>query len=159
MPPSNRHHYALTTIWSGSEQGPVRDYRSYSRNHVIKITGKPPLPGSADPAFLGDTSRYNPEDLLLASLSACHMLWYLHLASDAGVEVCHYTDNATAVMETNTQGSGHFSRVILNPEVTILPGSSLETANALHSKANEMCFIAASVNFPISHNATATFAS
>ena len=95
------HEYSVLTKWTGADLGPARDYTGYSRDHVFEITGKPPLMGSADPLFRGDASRHNPEDLLLASLSGCHMLWYLHLATDAGIEDTSYTDQASGMMQMN----------------------------------------------------------
>ncbi len=117
---------------------------------MLTFPGKPPLSGSADPAFRGDGTRYNPEELIVASLSACHMLWYLHLAAVAGVTVVDYVDAAEGVLETADDGSGRFTEVILHPVVTIARGS-VDTARRLHVDAHRFCFIANSVNFPVRH--------
>ena len=110
------------------------------------------IPASSDPAFRGNKTRYNPEELLVASLSSCHMLWYLHLCSEAGVVVTDYKDDATGLMEETANGGGHFTEVILKPVVTVTDSSMIEKANALHAKANELCFIANSVNFKVRHH-------
>jgi organic hydroperoxide reductase OsmC/OhrA len=95
--------------------------------------------------------KHNPEELLVCSLSACHMLWYLHLCSEAGVQVVDYIDNATGIMIETSNGGGQFKEVLLNPIVTVTDNSMMEKANELHKKANELCFIANSVVFPIHH--------
>jgi organic hydroperoxide reductase OsmC/OhrA len=114
------------------------------------------IPGSSDPAFRGDPSRHNPEDLLLASLSACHMLWYLHLCAEAGIVVTSYHGHATGLMEDLGQGGGCFKEVTLNPEVVIDKQAMYDKAVALHQKANALCFIANSVNFPVKHKVMVT---
>lgn len=110
---------------------------------------------SSDPAFRGDRIKYNPEDLLVSSISSCHMLWYLHLCSEAGVVVLDYTDNATGIMDESSNGSGRFTQVTLNPVVIVAQDAMVDKANELHKKANEFCFIANSLNFPVKHNPTA----
>jgi len=152
MAPPRQHHYSVKTVWSGAAEGPARTYNNYSRDHVFEISGKPDLMGSADPAFLGDPGKHNPEDLLVASLSACHMLWFLHLATDNGIEVVAYTDVANGTMEMKSNGSGHFTNVTLKPVVIIEDASQTDMAVALHDKAHKMCFIAASMNFPVEHH-------
>ena len=141
------HRYAAQVSWTGDRGEGTRDYRSYGREHDIVIAGKPTLAGSADPAFRGDASRHNPEDLLVASLSACHMLWYLHLAAEAGVVVRGYVDEAVGTMLTDARG-GQFAEVALRPLVTISAGDPA-AAEALHHAAYAACFIARSVNFPV----------
>jgi organic hydroperoxide reductase OsmC/OhrA len=136
--------------WSGAKDGPTRDYRSYSREHLFEIEGKPPLRGSADAAFRGDPGLYTPEDMMVASLSACHMLWYLHLCAVNGVEVHAYEDAAVGEM-VEAPGAGRFSEVVLHPVVTIGAASDPERAMALHADAHRECFIANSVNFPVRH--------
>ena len=150
MGQGKQHHYRVTTVWDGAGAGTTRDYRSYSREHRIEVAGKAPLRASADAAFRGDPALHNPEDLLVASLSTCHMLWYLHLCSAAGVEVLHYEDDATGVM-VETPGSGRFSEVTLRPKVTISAESDEAAALAQHERAHRECFIANSVNFPVRH--------
>lgn len=150
------HHYSATINWTGNTGNGTQNYTVYTRDHIISVHGKPEICASSDPAFRGDPTRYNPEELLLASLSSCHMLWYLHLCSQNGVIVTEYTDTATAVMEETTDGSGKFASAMLNPRVVVQHTSMIEKANELHAKANAMCFIANSCNFPVHHNPTCT---
>lgn len=147
-----QHEYAVTVQWTGNEGSGTSGYRDFSRSHSILASGKPSIKGSADPAFRGDPSRWNPEELLVASLSACHKLWYLHLCASAGIVVQAYEDRAEGVMEESSNGSGRFTSVELKPIVTISSDSDKARALALHQKAHEMCFIANSVNFPVSHD-------
>jgi len=140
--------------WTGNDGEGTKTYSSYRRDHSIAATGKPEIDGSSDPKFRGDASRYNPEELLVASLSSCHMLWYLHLCADAGVVVVDYTDNATGAMQETENGSGYFTEITLFPKVVVKDASMIKMANSLHSKANEYCFIANSVKFPIHHQPT-----
>ena len=149
------HHYKITTNWTGNSGKGTQGYTSYSRDYNIIAKGKPSIKGSSDPAFRGDSSRYNPEDMLVASLSSCHMLWYLHLCSEAGVIVVDYKDEAEGIMEETANGSGRFTKVTLNPIVTVQSRTMIEKANELHHKANELCFIANSCNFPVHHKPTA----
>jgi organic hydroperoxide reductase OsmC/OhrA len=146
------HHYRVTSTWTGNLGAGTGDYRAYSRNHEFAIPGKSePLAGSSDPAFRGDPARYTPEELLLAALSACHMLSYLHLCADAGIVVTGYTDAASATMSENDDGSGEFTRVVLRPQVVITDPARIADAAALHYRAHQLCFIARSVNFPVEH--------
>ena len=145
------HHYHLELNWTGNLGQGTKTYRSYERSYSISINGKPILHGSSDPAFRGDASKYNPEELFLMSVSSCHMLWYLHLCAEAGIVVISYADRATGKMEENQDGSGKFTEVVLHPKVKITNSVMQEKANELHKKANEMCFIANSCNFPITH--------
>ncbi len=147
MTHTHRHEYRVRTVWH--DQGTTRDYRSYSRDHVVELEGKPPIAGSADPAFRGDAARHNPEDLLVASLSTCHMLWYLHLCAVGGVVVVDYYDEAVGVMEETADGGGRFVEVVLRPTATITASSPNDKALELHHPAHEKCFIASSVNFPV----------
>ena len=123
-------------------------YRANSRAHEILAGGKPPIAGSADPAFRGDAARWNPEDMLVGSLSACHMLWYLHLCSVKGVTVLAYEDEAEGTMIEEPR-NGRFAEVVLRPRVTIRAGSDPDRAAALHERAHADCFIANSMNFPV----------
>lgn len=148
---SNQHQYQLTIQWTGNNGTGTSSYRAYERNHEILTGNKPVIPASSDPSFRGDKTRYNPEELLVASLSSCHMLWYLHLCSEAGVMVTDYKDNATGTMVETANGGGYFKEVVLNPVVTVTESSMIDKANALHAKANELCFIANSVNFKVAH--------
>lgn len=146
---SHMHNYTLTMEWTGDQGTGTDHYRSYKRDHVIRIAGKPDLLGSSDPTFRGDPTRHNPEDLLVAALSACHMMSYLHVCVMNGVVVTGYVDDATGSMETFPDGSGRFVEVTLHPRVTVRDASMIEKANQLHHKAHELCFIANSVNFPV----------
>lgn len=145
------HHYNTSLKWTGNTGNGTKNYASYTRDYDISAKGKSVIKGSSDPAFRGDSSRYNPEEMLLASLSSCHMLWYLHLCSEAGVIVVSYTDEAYGEMEETANGSGRFTKVILRPNVVVAAESMKEKADELHKKANEMCFIANSCNFPVYH--------
>ena len=151
---NKQHKYSLTTKWTGNTGTGTSAYKAYERAHQIQKENKPDLLLSSDPSFRGDTTRYNPEELLVASLSSCHMLWYLHLCSEAGVVVVDYVDHASGVMEETADGGGRFVEVILHPSVTVSDASMIEKANALHHRANELCFIANSMNFLVKHVAT-----
>ena len=147
------HRYTLDVIWTGDEGTGTSGYRAYRRDHDIEADGKATIAGSSDPAFRGDPKRWNPEELLVASLSTCHMLWFLHLASDAGLAVTGYEDAPVGTMVETADGGGHFSEVVLHPSVTVRAGD-LSRADALHHAAHEKCFIARSVNFPVRCEAT-----
>jgi organic hydroperoxide reductase OsmC/OhrA len=151
MKKSTLHQYTTTVRWTGNTGEGTVDYQSYSRDYLVSATHKLDLLGSSDPAFRGDPTRYNPEDLLVASLAACHMLWYLHLCAVEGIVVLDYEDSATGVLLEAESGAGHFKEVVLHPMVTVAAASMIEKAVALHQKAREYCFIANSVNFPIRH--------
>lgn len=148
---AKQHHYKATIQWTGNLGSGTSAYTAYSRNHTISIDGKEMIKGSSDPAFRGDRSRYNPEEMLVISLSTCHMLWYLHLCAEAGVVVMDYTDEASGIMIETPNGGGRFSEVTLHPNVTVANPTMIEKANELHEKANELCFIANSCNFPVHH--------
>ena len=146
------HNYSVAITWTGNTGSGTSDYRSYSRSHEIAAGDrKPVIPGSSDPAFRGDPARWNPEELLVASISACHKLWYLHLCAVSGIVVTGYVDRAEGVLEETADGSGRFLKVVLRPEITVLPGTDLEKARELHALAHKNCFIANSVNFPVHH--------
>lgn len=153
-----QHNYATTITWTGNKGEGTNDYRNYERSHTLSIEGKQDILCSSDTPFRGDGSKHNPEDMLLASLSSCHMLWYLHLCADAGVIVTDYVDQATGTMEELATGGGHFTEVVLHPVVTIKDAAMIEKANALHDKAHEKCFIANSCNFPVRHEPKAVVA-
>ena len=150
------HRYTAKIEWTGNQGSGTPDYRAYSRNHEISIAGKPVIEASSDSAFRGDPSRHTPEDLLVSSLSGCHMLWYLHLCAVNGIVVLRYCDEAEAEMVENEDGSGQFSRVILHPRVVVANPSMFEKAQSLHEQAHRMCFIARSVNFTVQHNPEVT---
>jgi len=145
------HNYKTTLRWTGDKGTGTSDYKAYDRSHLISIAGKVDLECSSDPAFRGDSTKHNPEELLVTSLSSCHMLWYLHLCAAQGIVVTDYTDEAYATMVENKDGSGQFTEVILHPKVGVTHDHMIEKANSLHHEANSMCFIARSVNFSVSH--------
>ncbi|MBL27628.1 MAG: peroxiredoxin [Rhodospirillaceae bacterium] len=153
-----RHRFTAHIRWTGAERGPTTDYAAYSRAYVVDIDGKPRLEGSADKAFRGDAARHNPEDMLIAALSACHMLTYLAEAARSGIQVLAYEDEAEATMVLEG-GGGRFTEAVLHPKVTVAAGTDLEAAEALHGAANRLCFIANSVNFPVRHDAETLVAS
>jgi organic hydroperoxide reductase OsmC/OhrA len=146
------HHFRAKVTWTGVAKGTTSSYESYSRDHVTEVPGKPPLPGSADQVFRGDASRHNPEDLLVVSLSTCHMLTYLAEAARAGVHVLAYSDEASGIMQMH-EGKMRFTEVSLRPQVVVAKDSDPAQAQRLHEKAHEHCFIANSVNFPVSCDA------
>jgi len=147
-----KHKYKIKTVWTGNEGTGTKNYKTYNRNHFISGEAKyTEILGSSDPSFLGDKTKYNPEDLFLSSISSCHMLWYLHLCATNNITVTSYIDNANGVMQESTNGSGKFSSVTLNPVITITNILNKDKAIKLHEKANEMCFIANSCNFKIKH--------
>jgi organic hydroperoxide reductase OsmC/OhrA len=143
------HTYTCTMTWTGNTGQGTSGYRDYSRDHVYGFAGKPDIPGSSDPAFRGDKARCNPEELLVASLSSCHMLWYLHLCADAGVIVLAYRDEPVGTMVEDNAKGGYFTKVVLHPRVTIAQDGNLDKARELHHPAHEKCFVANSVNFPV----------
>ena len=147
-----QHQYTATINWTGNKGTGTDHYRNYERTHQIIIENKTTIEGSSDPAFRGDGTKHNPEDLLISSLASCHMLWYLHVCAEAGVLVTNYIDNATGTMTETVNGGGRFTEVKLNPTVTVTDENMIAKANELHKKANELCFIANSVNFPVRHN-------
>lgn len=144
MSSSPEHRYEVRVSWTGE----TRSYDSYSRAHRIEIDGKPPITASSDPAFRGDPELLTPEDMLLAALSSCHMLWYLHLCAVKGVVVTGYEDRAEATMVVERR-AGRFTEVVLRPVITITPDSDDALAASLHERAHAECFIANSVNFPV----------
>jgi organic hydroperoxide reductase OsmC/OhrA len=149
---AREHHFAARLVWTGAAAGPTRTYEGYARAWRIEVEGKPPLEGSADPVFRGDAAKYNPEDLLVVALSACHMLSYLALCARAGIEVASYEDQARGTMAIK-DGKMRFVEVTLAPKVVIAAGD-LEQAKALHAQAHAHCFIANSVNFPVRNRPT-----
>jgi organic hydroperoxide reductase OsmC/OhrA len=147
------HKYHSNLQWTGNTGKGTESYRGYERSHLISVEGKPIIEASSDPSFRGDKSKYNPEEMFIASLSSCHMLWFLHLCSEASVVVLEYKDAATATMKESDDGNGKFSEVVLHPYVKVKEEWMKEKLNALHDKAHHFCFIANSVNFPVRHEA------
>lgn len=147
------HHYALDVEWLGNLGTGTSGYRDYSRRNAVTAAGKlHEIAGSADRSFHGDAERWNPEELLLAALSQCHMLSYLHVAVQHGVVVTAYRDSPVGVMTQEGQG-GRFTSATLRPVVTISAGDPA-VADAIHAEASRLCFIASSVAFPVEHEAT-----
>jgi organic hydroperoxide reductase OsmC/OhrA len=154
------HHYAVEVEWQGDRGEGTSNYRAYGRQHVVRAEGKlHDLAGSSDRVFHGDRERWNPEELLIAALSQCHMLSYLHVATRHGVVVHGYTDAATGTMLEDGRGGGAFSEVVLRPRVVVADESMVATATRIHGEASEKCFIAASVAFPVRHEPTVVVAS
>ncbi|MGH9466934.1 MAG: OsmC family protein [Terriglobales bacterium] len=152
MAPGAVHRYEVSVRWTGNLGTGTSAYTAYRRDHEISAAGgKPVIAGCSDPAFRGDAARWNPEELLVASLAACHQLAYLHLCADAGIAVLAYSDRAEGEMELTPNGRGRFLSVTLHPDVTIAPGGDLERALHLHEEARRNCFIANSVDFGVAH--------
>jgi organic hydroperoxide reductase OsmC/OhrA len=147
---STEHHYTVTTTWTGNRGSGTSSYRAYGREHELSSQGKLcSIPGSSTAAFRGDEKRYNPEELLVAALSACHMLWFLHLCADAGIIVTHYRDPAHGTLQLQADGSGQFCEVVLRPEVELADAARYTETAVLHERAHNLCFISRSVNFPV----------
>jgi organic hydroperoxide reductase OsmC/OhrA len=148
---NREHNYRVSVRWTGNSGTGTSSYRAYARDLEITAAeaSKPSIPGSSDPAFRGDPTRWNPEELFLASVSACHELWYLHLCASAGVVVTGYVDQAEGVMNETADGSGAFTSITLKPEVTLTREEDVETARKLHAGAHEKCFIANSIKTPV----------
>lgn len=151
---SKQHHYKTAIRWTGNKGRGTIDYRAYDRSYVVSIENKVDIMGSSDVAFRGDGLKHNPEEMLLASLSSCHMLWYLHLCADASVVVVDYVDHAEGLMLETNNGGGRFTKAILNPQVVVQNTLMIEKAIELHERAHEKCFIANSVNFPVAIKTT-----
>lgn len=147
----SRHNYQISMRWTGNRGEGTTGYRSYGREHIISAAGLPDIAGTADPTFHGDAQRWNPEQLLLAALSQCHMLSYLHMAVKHSLVVTSYADHASGTLKLNYDGSGQFTEVTLRPAVGLQDESQRELADALHTQANKVCFIARSVNFTVHH--------
>ncbi len=147
---SKEHIYKAKINWTGNTGEGTKSYAAYSRAHEVSGEGgKEIILGSADPIYRGEASRYNPEELVVAAISGCHMLWYLHLCADAGVVVVDYTDEADGKLKVADDGNGKIIEATINPRVTITKHSNAELARGLHDKAHEFCFIANSMNFPV----------
>ena len=149
-----KHLFKAELNWTSNKNQEVTVGKVYNKTHQIKIEGKPILDVSAAKAFKGDPELYNPEDLLLSSLVSCHMMSYLYVCSQNGIEVLEYSDNAEATLEVNPDGSGSFVEARLYPKVKISNPDQIELALELHHKANQLCFIANSCNFLVLHNAS-----
>jgi organic hydroperoxide reductase OsmC/OhrA len=153
---AHEHNYKLTAVWTGNNGDGTKNVRTYDRSHTVSIEGKPELFLTTDNAAVGDKSKLNPEDLLVAAISSCHMLSYLYLCSLDGVVITSYTDNATGIMLENESGGGSFKEIILHPICEVTDESMITKALELHHKAHEICYIANSVNFEVTCNPTCT---
>ncbi|MFI5285941.1 MAG: OsmC family protein [Candidatus Dormibacteria bacterium] len=143
------HHYELTVSWTGNTGTGTSAYQAFERSHDVSIAGKPTIPGSADPAFRGASDRWNPEELLVASLAQCHMLWYLVLCAKEGIIVTDYVDHPSGTLVETPDGGGHFEEVVLHPQITITTPEKMDRAIALHERAHDLCYVANSVNFDV----------
>jgi organic hydroperoxide reductase OsmC/OhrA len=151
------HTYHISLKWTGNLGNGTQTYRSYTRDHIISVEGKPDLPASSDKAFRGNVERYNPEEMLVASVSSCHMLSYLHLCAVNGIVVIDYIDKPIGKMLESADGSGRFEEIELYPEIVVSDKSMIEKAIELHHNANKVCFIANSLNFPVKHSPVITY--
>jgi organic hydroperoxide reductase OsmC/OhrA len=148
------HPYEVTVAWTGNQGTGTSGYRAYGRDHDVTADSRPTIAGSSDRAFRGSAERWDPERLLVAALSQCHMLSYLHLCAESGVVVVDYVDHAEGSMQQTSDGGGHFTEVTLRPHVTVSEESMGPKASELHGRAHQLCFIANSVNFPVLHDPT-----
>ncbi|HEU5223745.1 MAG TPA: OsmC family protein [Candidatus Lumbricidophila sp.] len=146
------HHYEIGLTWTGNIGAGTASYRAYTRDNELTAPGAHAIAGTSDPAFRGDPTRWNPEQLFVASIAQCHMLWYLSLAAQAGVVVMAYEDHPTGVMVEEPGGGGAFEGVTLHPVVTITDASDADLANELHHRVGELCFIARSIKTPIAYD-------
>ncbi len=143
------HSYTTAIRWTGAGETGTSSYTAYSRDHVVEVAGKPPILGSADPAFRGDPARHNPEELFVAAIAQCHMLWFLHLAAAAGLTVRGYSDEATGTMRVESAGAGQFTEVTLHPRVELDDTTDPSALEPVHHLAHQHCFLSRSVNFPV----------
>jgi organic hydroperoxide reductase OsmC/OhrA len=143
------HSYAVQVVWTGNRGAGTSGYRAYDRAHEVRIANKPTIHGSSEPVYRGDPTRHNPEELLVAALAACHMLWFLHLAADAGIVVTGYQDEAVGTMQETSDGGGRFTEVVLRPAVTTREPVDEAAVHELHHRSHDLCYIASSVNFPV----------
>jgi organic hydroperoxide reductase OsmC/OhrA len=149
---SKQHTYEVSIDWTGNLGSGTSAYDAYTRDHLVRVGAKAAIEASSDPAFRGNAARHNPEELFVASLSSCHMLWYLHLCATKGIVVTAYVDEAIGTMLEEKNGSGRFTDVLLRPRVTIVTngaGGDAGLAARLHDDAHHYCFLANSVNFPV----------
>jgi organic hydroperoxide reductase OsmC/OhrA len=146
------HNFTAEIVWTGDRGEGTKHYRAYDRTWRIVTPGMS-IECSNDPILGGDPSKPNPEDLLLSSLAACHMLWYLHLASEAGIVVKRYQDTPLGIGETGLRGEGRFIKAVLRPRIAVKRGADLAKADSLHYEVHHFCFIARSVNFPVNFEA------
>ena len=151
-----QHRFQVTTQWTGNLGTGTSSYTAYSRNHELAAAGKATRIEGSSSVARGDHSRYNPEELLVGALSACHMMWVLHLCADAGIVITEYSDEAFGEMAEHPGGAGEFTRVVLQPHMTITDPARIEEAHAIHARAHEVCCLARSMNFPVEHQPVVT---
>ncbi len=149
---TNQHAYALDLSWTGKTEDP----RTYDRSYILSGNGKTEIAGSADPASRGDTTKWNPEEMLLASLASCHMLWYLYLCAAAKIVVIEYKDHPTGILNIDPNGKSAFAEAALNPQIVITDPSRIADAIALQQQAHDKCYIINSVNFAVKENVQVT---
>jgi organic hydroperoxide reductase OsmC/OhrA len=150
------HTYNVTVTWTGNRGEGTTGIRDYDRDLTIAAEDHADIDGTADPGFLGDPKRWNPEELFTASIAQCHMLWYLGLCSRRGVVVHEYADHPVGTMVAEADGKARFTKVLLRPRIVVGAQDQVESATSLHDKAHEMCFIAQSVSFPVTVEPTIT---
>jgi organic hydroperoxide reductase OsmC/OhrA len=155
---SRTHNYDISVSWTGNRGVGTSELRAYGRDHDVIAVGRPVIAASSDPEYRGDSSRWNPELEFVTALSQRHMLWYLHLCADEGINVISYSDDAHGTMTQASNGSGHFTEVVLRPKVTVRSSAMIEAAMRLHQEAHAKCFIANSVNFPVRYEPAVTVA-
>ena len=143
-----RHEFSVGLRWGGEPEGSSSSRDSRWRDHALSSTGKPEIQGSSAGAFHGDTTRWNPEELLVAALAQCHFLSYLYLCQREGIALLDYSDAASGILRTHPDGSGEMTEVVLTPRV-VVDRADVERAASLHERAHELCFIARSVAFPV----------
>jgi organic hydroperoxide reductase OsmC/OhrA len=143
------HPYSAQILWQRNGQDFLGN--RYSRRHLIRFDGGAELAGSSSPHVVpvpqSDPAGVDPEEAFVASLSSCHMLWFLSLASRQGFCVESYIDNAQGVMARNAAGKFAMTQVTLRPQATFSGAKrpTREQLDALHHQAHEECFIANSV--------------
>ncbi len=148
---AKHHPFTAEIVWTGNRGTGTSAYRAYDRTWEVRTPGKPVIACSNDPMLGGDPTLHNPEDMLISALSACHMLWYLHLAAVAGIVVTGYADTPEGMGETTPDGAGRFVSAVLRPVIHVKAGADLERAEAIHHEIHKVCFIARSVNFPVTY--------
>ena len=148
-PMTKTHEYPAKIVWTGNSGTGTSAYKAYERTWDMAAEDKAVINCSNDPLLGGDRLKYNPEDLLISAVASCHMLWYLHLCSQAGVVVTAYEDNPVGIGESEPSGAGQFIEAVLRPKITITAESDPQKAVTLHDEIHQYCYIARSINFPL----------
>ncbi|MEM7215161.1 MAG: OsmC family protein [Pseudomonadota bacterium] len=146
---AKQHDFPSQIVWTGNRGAGTSAYRAYDRTWNMTVPGKEVVHCSNDPLLGGDPTKYNPEDLLITALASCHMLWYLHLCSEAGITVTAYQDSPVGIGESEPSGKGRFLEAVLKPRITVTHDSDANKAVSIHDEIHNYCFIARSVNFPV----------